>query len=272
LASSTTSNQQQRSSADSPIDQGLDRALDRPFALIMAFDNEEKINRELKRVTLADVVVVTTSETSTSTAGDHPVDPHPHHPTSGLILVDPADNNATADENERLGVCSAELTSESLTFRPNPQSLPLTRRKIYDIAGVRTVLHIQLFVDRTMLTCSQLVEGRVATWLLCKPAISMVPTYERPSARNNSNNNIDLDVVPLLGAAKDSDVVLYTVLAKQIFGALQSAQQEIPILLGLGLPQLVVVPVADPVVVDHRKLFHTVAHLMRSLYMGALEQ
>jgi hypothetical protein len=238
----------------------------------MAFDNEEKINRELKRVTLADVVVVTTSETSTSsTAGEHhPADPH-HHPTSGLILVDPADNNTTADESERLGVCSAELTSESPTFRPNPQSLPLTRRKIYDIAGVRTVLHIQLFVDRTMLTCSQLVEGRVATWLLCKPAISMVPTYQRPSSRNNnSNNKIDLDVVPLLGAAKDSDVVLYTVLAKQIFGALQSAQREIPILLGLGLPQLVV-PLADPVV-DHRKLFHTIAHLMRSLYLGALEQ
>jgi hypothetical protein len=145
------SNQQQCSS-DSPTDQGLDRALDRPFALIMAFDNEEKINRELKRVTLADVVVVTTSETSTST----PVGDHHHHPTSGLILVDPGDNNATTIESERLGVCSAELTSESPTFRPNPQSLPLTRRKIYDIAGVRTVLHIQLFVDRTMLTCSQL--------------------------------------------------------------------------------------------------------------------
>lgn len=249
------------------------------LALIMSFDNEE-ISRELKRVTLADVIVTTveTSTTSVSVVTDSPppaAAPPDHSPHTGgardSVDADPTTDDATADESAKLALCSEDATSESPTLRPNPLSLPLTIHKIYDIAGARTVLHIQLFADRTLLTCSQLPEGSIASWLLCKPAISMAPAaYQRSSSGNSSNrgnNNIDLDVLPLLGAARDDVVVVYTVLAKQLFGTLPVERREMPILLGLGLPRLVAFA---PAGADGGKLFHTIAHLMGGLYLSAL--
>jgi hypothetical protein len=245
----------------------------------MSFDSEE-ISRELKRVTLVDVIVTTveTSTTSVSVTDSPPqvVAPPDHSPHGARDSVDaePAPDDATADESAKLAFCSEDATSESPTLRPNPLSLPLTIRKIYDIAGARTVLHIQLFADRTLLTCSQLPEGSIASWLLCKPAISMAPAaYQRSSSgsssnRGNNNTSIDLDVLPLLGAARDDEVVVYTVLAKQIFGTLPVERREMPILLGLGLPRLVA---SAPAGADGGTLFfHTIAHLMGSLYLSAL--
>jgi hypothetical protein len=249
------------------------------LALIMSFDNEE-ISRELKRVTLADVIVTTveTSTTSVSVTDSPPPaaaapDHSPHTGARDSVDADPAPDDATTDESTKLTLCSEDATStKSPTLRPNPLSLPLTIRKIYDIAGARTALHIQLFADRTLLTCSQLPEGSIASWLLCKPAISMAPAaYQRSSSgssnRGYNNNNIDLDVLPLLGAARDGEVVVYTVLAKQIFGTLPVERREMPILLGLGLPRLVA---SAPAGADGVKLFHTIAHLMGGLYLNAL--
>jgi hypothetical protein len=248
--------------------------------LIMSFDSEE-ISRELKRVTLADVIVTTveTSTTSVSVTDSPPpvVAPPDHSPNTGArdsVDAEPAPDDATADESAKLThICTEDATSESPTLRPNPLSLPLTIRKIYDIAGARTVLHIQLFADRTLLTCSQLPEGSIASWLLCKPAISMAPAaYQRSSSgsnnRGHNNNNIDLDVLPLLGAARDDEVVVYTVLAKQIFGTLPAEWREMPILLGLGLPRLVA---SAPAGADGGTLlFHTIAHLLGGLCLSAL--
>lgn len=216
----------------------------------MASTNEA-ITHDMQRLTLADVVVTTAKTTSVADS---------QHPPLGL--VDQAeDTTAIAGPREKQQSLCSEA-SGSATFRPNPLSLPLTIQKIYSVAGIRTVLHIQRFSDRTMLTCSQLSDGRIATWLLCKPILSMVPTYQGSSTKNN---NIDMDIVPLLGA-KDSDVVVYTVLAKRILDALEIGQKEIPILLGLGLPQLV----SDPA--DSPKLFHTIAHLMSNMYLESLKQ
>jgi hypothetical protein len=209
---------------------------------------DEETTPDMKRLTLADVVV-TTVETPKS-SGDLP----PHPP---LSLIAPVEDLATKFERESCGV---ETSASTTSLRPHPLSLPLTTHKIYSVAASRTMLHLQLFSDRTLLTCSQLQNGRIATWLLCKPIISMAPTYQGPSS-----NRIDLDILPLLGA-RDSDVVVYTALAKQIYNALQIGQRTIPILLGLGLPHLV----ANPF--EHRELFHTIAHLMSSLYQEALEK
>ena len=121
------------------------------------------------------------------------------------------------DEALRASLTSLSMTADEAAKRePHPQSLPCTLGKSFVVDGVDTDIWIQIFADRTVVTCSQLPQGRIGSWLLCKRHV-LDPL--------SSKGKADTEVSFLLGAAQRDDPLLQ-VYAKHVTERIAREQQQ----------------------------------------------
>ena len=175
----------------------------------------------------------------------------------------------TAQHNLSTSLQAATLTDDDVTnanagssssncIVPQPQSLPKSLTRSYLVGGVVTDITVQLFQDRTVVTCSQL-EGRIGHWLLCK-ATSSDPL--NPA-------KFDWDISHLLGGARDdpllivygklvSDRILQSMVATAAAaGNNNDASHPPAVLLGLALGVTGKAPA----------VFHTIVDLLAKVYL-----
>lgn len=157
--------------------------------------------------------------------------------------------SALTMENEQCA-SSSSYTSP----RPHPGSLPRIFAKSFILEGLRTDIWIQVFHDRSVITCSQLGSGRIGNWLLC----------QRRASDLFSTKKADFDISHLLGATGRDDP-FNEVLAQQIMQTIVSTSTDesilTTVLFGLALHQE-----------SSRKpaVFHTLVNLLTRLYRESI--
>lgn len=175
-----------------------------------------------------------------------------HDLTASLQAATLTDSTNNNDANTAVG-------SSSSCIVPHPQSLPKSLTRSYVVGGVVTDITVQLFQERTVVTCSQL-QGRIGHWLLCKAT---------PSDPLNPAK-FEWDISHLLGGARDdpllavygkrvTDRILQSTVGAAAANAGNSNDPHPPpaVLLGLALG----VTGKDPAV------FHTIVDLLVKVYL-----
>jgi len=173
------------------------------------------------------------------------------------------DEEALRASLKSLSVITAD---EAAKREPHPQSLPCNLAKSFVVDGVHTEIWVQIFADRTVVTCSQLPRGRIGSWLLCKRHV-LDPL--------SSNGKADTEVSFLLGAAQRDDPLLQ-VYAKHVTERIATEQMRMAaaaadtvsptttLLLGLSLDRE---SSKNPAV--FRTLVELVARVYREAVVGA---
>jgi hypothetical protein len=128
-----------------------------------------------------------------------------HHPS---ISSNATTTTTIADSSRE------EATSFIGSITPDPSSLPISIVRYFRINhpyNIDTNITVQLFQERSLVTCSQgNANGRISTWLLCQPTMNLYSL--------KTKNQIEWDVNNILGGNhhQQRDSPLYTVYCQRI--------------------------------------------------------